>query len=125
MQDAIFKIHGISESKIVELLTPLELGNSTKMSIRAHFPDLALHLTSLPGSGEPEFNVFREQVNIILGDFIYARTDIRLEEVVGSLLSEKKLTLALAESCTGGLIAHRITRVPGSSAYFVGGSVSY
>ena len=48
-----------------------------------------------------------------------------LEEQVGQLLTEQGLTLALAESCTGGLIGHRITNVPGSSAYFMGGVVAY
>ena len=48
-----------------------------------------------------------------------------LEVIVGQLLLERKLTLALAESCTGGLVGHRITDVPGSSAYLVGGIVAY
>jgi len=49
----------------------------------------------------------------------------KLEEVVGRLLIDKKLTLALGESCTGGLIGHQITNVPGSSEYFLGGVIAY
>ena len=48
-----------------------------------------------------------------------------LEAVIGQLLIQHKLTLAVAESCTGGLIGHRLTNVPGSSAYFLGGVVAY
>jgi PncC family amidohydrolase len=48
-----------------------------------------------------------------------------LEVIVGQLLLKHKLTLALAESCTGGLVGHRITNVPGSSAYLMGGIVAY
>lgn len=44
---------------------------------------------------------------------------------VGKLLNERRLTLALAESCTGGLVGHRMTNVPGSSGYFIGGVVAY
>ena len=49
----------------------------------------------------------------------------KLEEVVGKLLTEKKLTVALGESCTGGLVSHRLTNVPGSSTYVRGGIIAY
>jgi len=57
--------------------------------------------------------------------YIYASGDRELEEVVGSLLKERKFTLAIAESCTGGLIADRITNVSGSSEYFERGMITY
>ncbi len=60
-----------------------------------------------------------------LGDYIYGEEDDTLESCVGRLLREKKLTISVAESCTGGLVEHRITNVPGSSEYFVGGVVAY
>lgn len=50
---------------------------------------------------------------------------MKREEIVGRLLIQKGLTLVTAESCTGGLIAHRITNVPGSSVYYLGGFVTY
>ena len=52
-------------------------------------------------------------------------THERLEFVVGELLRERGLTLSVAESCTGGLVGHRLTNVPGSSNYFLGGIISY
>lgn len=51
--------------------------------------------------------------------------DTTLEIVVGRLLEQRRLTLALAESCTGGLVSHRITNVPGSSAYYHGSVIAY
>src|SRR5512136_1214824 len=49
----------------------------------------------------------------------------KLEIIVGHMLAERKLKLAVAESCTGGLVGHRLTNVPGSSDYFVGGITAY
>jgi nicotinamide-nucleotide amidase len=102
------------------------LGDSAKLSFRAHFPDLTLRLTMAGGTAQMDnFTALREQIRVILHDFIYAESDRAMEQVVGELLLKKQQTLALAESCTGGLIAHRITRVAGSSAYFLGGAVTY
>jgi nicotinamide-nucleotide amidase len=61
----------------------------------------------------------------ILGDDCYGRDGDTLETVVSRLLLERKLTLAVAESCTGGLLGHRLTSVPGSSAYFERGVLAY
>ena len=58
-------------------------------------------------------------------EFLVADTDEGLEAVVGKLLNAKGKTMATAESCTGGYIAHMITSIPGSSAYYKGGVVSY
>lgn len=48
-----------------------------------------------------------------------------IEQIVGELLNARRLTLAVAESCTGGLIGHQLTNVPGSSTYFLGGVIAY
>ncbi len=66
-------------------------------------------------------SVLREKA----GQYIYSDDEKDLEHVIGQLLKERSLTLATAESCTGGAIAHRITNVPGSSGYFLGGFVVY
>lgn len=60
-----------------------------------------------------------------LGDAVFAVDGQTMEEVVGALLKQRKLKLAVAESCTGGLIGARITNVPGSSGYFERGAVTY
>jgi nicotinamide-nucleotide amidase len=66
------------------------------------------------------------RVRELLGDAIYGEGDaLRLEDVVGSLLAADGRSIATAESCTGGLIAERLTRVPGSSGWFPGGVVAY
>jgi nicotinamide-nucleotide amidase len=60
-----------------------------------------------------------------LGDAIYSRKGESLEQIVSYLLQMRGMTLAVAESCTGGLLASRITTVSGSSRYFLGGAVVY
>ncbi len=120
------KIYGLTESKLDELVKPVELGPPAKLSFRAHYPDLTLRLT-VSGGREQE-RLFLErcaQIRSVLGSHIYAEGDITLEEKVGQLLLQEHQTLALAESCTGGLISHRVTRIAGSSAYYYGGATTY
>ena len=65
------------------------------------------------------------QIKQLTGSHLYGIDEETLEEVVGKLLREQELTLAVAESCTGGLLGGRLTNVPGSSSYFFGGVISY
>jgi nicotinamide-nucleotide amidase len=121
-----FKIFGLTESKLDALVRHLELGAQARLSFRAHYPDLSLRLTVKgENEGAETFARLTHQIREILSSYVYAEGDATLEEIVGQLLLQKQQTLALAESCTGGYISHRITRIGGSSAYFYGGAVTY
>jgi len=65
------------------------------------------------------------QIEAALGDCIFAKSEQSLEEVVGAALAAKHATISVAESCTGGMLAARLTNVPGSSRYFMSGIVAY
>ena len=121
-----FKVYGLTESKLDDLVKPIELEPGIKLSFRAHYPDLTLRVTVAGASEEQRrFIETCKRIRLILGSHIYAEGDTTLEQRVGQLLSERHRTLALAESCTGGLISHRITGIAGSSAYYLGGVTSY
>ena len=121
-----FKVYGLTESNLDDLVKPIGLEPGIKLSFRAHYPDLTLRVT-LAGAGEEQRRFIEtcKRIRLILGSHIYAEGDTTLEQWVGQLLSERHRTLALAESCTGGLISHRITGIAGSSAYYLGGVTSY
>jgi nicotinamide-nucleotide amidase len=121
-----FKIYGLTESKLDDLLRSVELGPAAKLSFRAHYPDLTLRLTVARGAETKEtLTRLTDHIRKALGPHIYCEGNTTLEEHVGQLLLARQLTLALAESCTGGYISHRITRIAGSSAYYYGGAVTY
>lgn len=121
-----FKICGLTESKLDDMLKPLDIPAHAKLSFRANYPDLSLRLTVDGGTqGQALFGNLQRQISAILGDHVYAQSDATLEEVVGRLLLQRHYRLALAESCTGGYLSHRITRVAGCSAYYSGCVVSY
>ena len=65
------------------------------------------------------------EIRRLLGDNIFSEQPLEMEEVIGRLLVQQKATLATAESCTGGLIGHRVTTVSGSSNYYLGGVIAY
>ena len=121
-----FKIYGLTESKLDDLVKAVDLGSSARLSFRAHYPDLSLRLTVKGGQkSAATLTRLKGQIRAALGSFVYGEGEATLEEIVGQLLLAKQQTLALAESCTGGYISHRITRIAGSSAYYYGGAVTY
>lgn len=72
-----------------------------------------------------KMNRYHADLNKIFSEDIVSMEDKTVAQVLGELLHERELTVACAESCTGGNVAHRIVQVPGSSAYFLGSVVSY
>ncbi|MBU3663187.1 MAG: competence/damage-inducible protein A [Bacteroidetes bacterium] len=74
---------------------------------------------------ENELTAIIEKLYKLIGNYIYGEGDDNLAEVLGKLLLQSKKSLATAESCSGGYIAHQITSIPGSSAYFKGAIISY
>jgi nicotinamide-nucleotide amidase len=78
-------------------------------------------LAALEQEAEQQTDLLRQRI----GQLIYAYGDTSIQEAIGALLREKKRTLSIAESCTGGYVSHLITSVPGSSDYFQGSIVPY
>jgi nicotinamide-nucleotide amidase len=120
-----FKIYGLTESKLDDLVKDIALPESAKLSFRAHYPDLTLRLSLRGNNAAGELAESAGEIRKRIGSWVYSEAEETLEEIVGQLLLGHGRTLALAESCTGGYVSQRITRVSGSSAYYLGGCVTY
>ncbi len=122
--------HGIGESDLSEKLSIWESGLPPGIRL-AYLPDLGIVRLRLTARGKERDQLLREMDEQIrkLGKCIpgqiYAVDHQTLEGVAGELLGGHGHRLAVAESCTGGYLAHRITGIAGSSAYFIGGVVAY
>jgi competence/damage-inducible protein CinA-like protein len=123
----IFQTFGISESALDAAVAGLIKPDEGRVAFRASFPQISLRITveGPPDEAERKLEQLAERVRAKIPQFVFAEGDVSMEEVVGRLLTDRKLTLAVAESCTGGLIGHRLTNVPGSSRYFKGDLVTY
>jgi len=123
------KVTGLGESAMDDLIAPVyrQYSNPTT-TILFTDSDLEIHLTAKAETAERAewlADELAEKLADKLGNYVYSTNGEALEEVVGHRLALKGYTLATAESCTGGLVSERITRVPGSSGYFLGGIISY
>ena len=120
---------GLPESIVNERLADFnEKYPEITLGFRAKFPDIHIKFY-LQGNHVKQMTSLMEKagnwVYQRIGDNVFSFEEESMEAVVGRLLRRQKATLATAESCTGGLIAHRLTNVPGSSAYFLCSAVTY
>lgn len=125
----VLRVTGMPESDLDQLIAPVykKYDNPTT-TILAAAGDLQIHLRARCSTEAEAAALLVEvggPIELLLGDRIYSRNGQPLEEVVGEMLRERHNTLSVAESCTGGLLGERITSVPGSSDYFLGGFITY
>lgn len=127
---AVLKTTGLTESEIESLIFDLYPKTpDVKMTTLAYPGQIEIHLTAHSKKSQKKaaekLNELKDAILLRLEKNIFSQEGEELEEVVGYLLRGDKKTLAVAESCTGGLMGHRITNVPGSSDYFIQGVIAY
>lgn len=121
---------GLGESFLADKISDWEksLPAHIKLAYLPSLGEVKLRLTCTGSSLEDlqtEARDLSDQLNTRIGAYIYGSGEEPIEGVVGRILREKKLTLSVAESCTGGYLSHLITSIPGSSDYFSGSIIPY
>lgn len=126
----LFLTNGVSESALQDILRDWEstLDQNTQLAYLPE-PGIVKLRISIIGDDQKtvseQLSLYESQLRNILPNEIFGTDNDTLEIVVGKLLAKRSKTISVAESCTGGYLAHLITSVPGSSTYFMGGMVSY
>ncbi len=123
-----FRIFNLPEAEVNRRIATLDLSPDVHIGYYPVFPEVHLSLTVRDKKTNNPKRLFKSSckaINTVLGDSIYGCDRDSMERVVGKLLIQNNFKLAVAESCTGGLICRKITNSPGSSAYLLGGVVSY
>jgi nicotinamide-nucleotide amidase len=126
----VIRTCGIGESFLADKISAWEKSLPSHIKL-AYLPSLGEVKLRLTGFGD-DANKLREEIEAlaekllpIVGEYIFGYDDETLEEAIGRLLRSKKMTLSIAESCTGGYLSHMVTSVPGSSEYFIGSMIPY
>lgn len=121
---------GEGESNIAKRIEKFE--DSLPANIKlAYLPAMGQVRLRLTGTGDDEMELHNlldakaKELEKLIPEIVFGHGDVLLEQAIGEMLRTHELTLGTAESCTGGYVAHRITSIPGSSAYFHGGIISY
>jgi nicotinamide-nucleotide amidase len=125
----VLKIAGLPESEVDQRLAPLyKRYQNPATTILATAAGIEVHFRARGRNAEEAEALasdLADQAETALGEHVYSSRGESLEEVVGMYLVMKQKTLATAESCTGGMLGERLTRVPGSSSFYLGGVVCY
>jgi nicotinamide-nucleotide amidase len=130
IQHKVIRTIGIGESFLADKISVWEKSLPTHIKL-AYLPSLGEVKLRLTGFGdnaqslEREINILAEKLLPLAGEYVYGYGDEPIEVVIGKMLRDRKLTLSMAESCTGGYLSHLITSVPGCSDYFLGSMVPY
>jgi nicotinamide-nucleotide amidase len=124
----IFRIFNLPEAEVNRRINTLDLNPDVRIGYYPVYPEVHLSLTVRDKKNNNPKRLFQSSckaIYTVLGDAIYGCDRDSMERVVGKLLLANAMQLAVAESCTGGLISEKLTDTPGSSAYFLGGVVAY
>ncbi len=122
------KTAGIGEAAVDEMLSPLLASTNPSIGIYARADGIHVRIAAKAASrdsAEAMLSPVEAEARQILGPAVWGADDDTFESIVGGMLTTRGLTLAVMESCSGGLLSDTITNVPGASAYFRGGVVSY
>ena len=130
VKQQVYKVFGLGETEINRRVAHLEKGENGRVRIGYYpvYPEVHLSLVVIdedPGAVKNTFQHLEDEVKKALGDFLFGTDGDTMASVVGDLLQKQEKNLATAESCSGGLLGHKITSVPGSSNYFRGGVIAY
>ncbi len=122
-----FNTFGASESGLDEMMAGAITPEEGKLSFRAAFPQICVRVTvrGKPDDADRKLAALADKVRARIGSVVFGEGAETMEGVVVENLRRRGWKLALAESCTGGLVANRLTNVPGSSKVFAGGLVAY
>ncbi len=124
----VLRIFGLGESKMEDLVSDLLDNENPTVAPYAKNVDVILRITA-KGKDEEEakklIEPMEKEIRSRLGNNIYGEGETPLEEVVGKMLVDKKMTISTAESCTGGLVASTLINYPGISEVFMEGAVTY
>lgn len=122
------KTIGLGESLVQEKIAgPLKSLTETGLEVGycARIGEVDVRLVAQTGDAQQKVSEAERLIRQVLGRYIFGTDDEDLEAILIGLLTERKLTLAVAESCTGGRIADHLTNIPGASAVFLCGFVTY